>query len=197
LSPDVEGLSSGGENCLPFLFDNDYRDGQTALTERLEMKKLLSRTLLGVAALAIPAGAAVAMTGTAFAGTPAGQGAQKVSLVAGGTAVCGAPGVVGGTVTPHSWVSTVLDGAGNVNTTVHLQDSTPNASYVVALYDQNCQPQHNLDGTNPVFSTDAQGNGTMSFTSHDPNGPITSAHVVLWNSDWSGYPYASPTVPVS
>jgi hypothetical protein len=161
------------------------------------MKKLLTRGLLGLAALAIPAGAAVALTGTAFAGTPAGQGAQKVAIVADGYPVCGAPGVVGGTVTAHSWVSTGLDGAGNVNTTVHLQDATPNSSYYVVLYDQNCAPQHMLDGSNPVISTDAQGSGTMSFTSHDPDRTVTSAHVVLWNIDWSGYPFASPTVPLS
>jgi hypothetical protein len=160
------------------------------------MKKVLTRSLVGVGALAIPLGAAVALPTAAHAATP-GQGAQKVSLVADGYPVCGAPGVVGGNVTAHSWVSTVLDGAGNVNTTVHLQDTTPNASYVVALYDQNCAPQHMLDGSNPVVSTDAQGNGTMSFASHDPDRTITSAHVVLWNTDWSGYPFSSPTVPLS
>jgi hypothetical protein len=153
--------------------------------------------LMGVGALALPLGAAVALPSTAFAGTTAGQGAQKVALVHNGYPVCGAPGVVGGTVTAHSWVSTVLDGAGNVNTTVHLQDTTPNASYDVVLYDQNCAPQHMLDGSNPVVSTDAQGNGTMSFTSHDPDTTVTSAHVVLWTADWSSYPLASPTVSVS
>jgi hypothetical protein len=153
--------------------------------------------LVGVGALAIPLGASLALPAAAFAGTPAGQGAQKVSMVANGYPVCGAPGVVGGTVTAHSWVSTVLDGAGNVNTTVHLQDTTPNTGYYVVLYDQNCQPQHMLDGSNPVMSTDAQGNGTMSFASHDPNGTPTSAHVVLWTTDWSSYPLASPTVSLS
>jgi hypothetical protein len=162
------------------------------------MKKIFSRGLLAVAALAIPAGATVAMTGTAFAGTPTGQGAQKVAMVENGYPVCGAPGVVGGTVTAHSWVSTVLTGNGNVNTTVHLQDTTPNASYYVVLYDQNCAPQHLLDGTNPVMTTDAQGNGTMSFTSHNPDRTPTSAQVQLFNtSDWSRAPLDSPQVPLS
>jgi hypothetical protein len=154
--------------------------------------------LVGVGALAIPLGATLALPAAAFAGATAGQGAQKVSLVAGGTPVCGAPGVVGGTATAHSWVSTVLDGAGNVNTTVHLQDTTPNGSYYVVLYDQNCAPQHMLDGSNPVMSTDAQGNGTMSFASHDPDRIMKSAQVQLFNTaDWSRAPLNSPQVPLS
>ena len=162
------------------------------------MNKLLSRGLLGIGVVAVPLGASLGLLSTtAFAGTTAGQGAQKVSLVSNGYPVCGAPGVVGGTPTAHSWVSTALNDAGNVNTTVHLQDTTPNASYYVVLFDQNCVPQHMLDGTNPVISTDAQGNGTMSFASHDPDRTMTSAHVVLWTTDWNSYPLASPTIPLS
>jgi hypothetical protein len=162
------------------------------------MKKLLTGSLLGVAAVSVPLGALALLPGAAFAGTPAGQGAQKVSLVADGYPVCGAPGVVGGTVTAHSWVSTVLTGTGNVNTTVHLQDTTPNGSYYVVLYDQNCVPQHMLDGSNPVLTTDAQGNGTMSFASHDPDRTMTSAQVQLFNTaDWSRAPLDSPQVPLS
>jgi hypothetical protein len=94
--------------------------------------------------------------------------------------------------------SVVLYSAGNVNTTVHLQDTTPNASYYVVLYDQNCAPQHMLDGTNPVVSTDAQGNGTMSFASHDPERTMTSAQVQLFHTaDWSPAPLDSPQVHLS
>jgi hypothetical protein len=163
------------------------------------MKKFLTRGLVGVGALAIPLGASLTLLpGAAFAGTTAGQGAQTAPLVTGGTPVCGAPGVVGTTSqVGNSFATEVLDRTtGDVTNTVHLQGANRNQSYYVVLYDQNCAPQHMLDGTNPVVSTNAQGNGTMSFVANDPT--ITSAHVVMWVApDWSGTPFASATVPLS
>jgi hypothetical protein len=158
------------------------------------MKKLVTRSLLGVAAVAIPVGAAVALPTAAHAATP-GQGAQKASLEAGGTPECGAPGVVNGTAVAHDFVILNKDAAGGVSVTVNLQSVTPKSSYFVVLYDQNCVPQHLNDGSNPVVTTDSLGNASYNFNTQDPT--ITSGHVVLFTSDWNSIPFASPTVPLS
>jgi hypothetical protein len=163
------------------------------------MKKFLTRGLVAVGALAIPLGASLALLpGTANAAITFGPlvgGAAP--LYTGASTFCGAPGLTGGTVVGHSFVANVLNRTtGNVTTAVHVEDATPNASYVVVLEDQNCQPQHLLDGTNPVFSTDALGTGNYVFVSHDPG--MTSARVEITTTDWSTpYPFASPTVPLS
>jgi hypothetical protein len=77
-------------------------------------------------------------------------------------------------------------------------DIGDHGSYSVVLYDQNCAPQQMLDGSNPVMSTDAPGNATMSFASHDPDRTMKSAQVQLFNTaDWSRAPLNSPHVPLS
>jgi hypothetical protein len=135
---------------------------------------------------------------TAFAGTTAGQGAQKSPLTANPSVpTCNGP--TGGTVTANSFATNVLDRTtGDVTTTVHLQNATPNYTYDVDVFINVAGSLGGCGGTNQVtLTTNGQGNGTVSFITSFPT--ATNALVAIFSADINDNTvyFESNSVPLS
>lgn len=61
VSPNVEELAREIEICQPYLLHNHFIEGRPSLTRKVSMKNLVTRGVVGIAALAVSAGAAMAL----------------------------------------------------------------------------------------------------------------------------------------
>jgi hypothetical protein len=150
------------------------------------MRKLLTRSLLGVAALAIPAGTAVAMTGTAFAAT----GAPKTPIYSVDYTTMNSqtgPTAVGTDIPaelPNSFVINTLDSTtGNLTTTVKLQGAAPNTQYYANVSADGIMPGilYPLGYSGSILTSNT-GNGSVSIVNNDPAASKVTVHIFYFDS---------------
>jgi hypothetical protein len=119
LSPNVQSLSPRGYKGSRYVSDDNYSDGRPARDRKVEMKKLLTRGLLGIAALAAPLGVSLALPMAAAHAAP-GTTAATADL---GTGPLPYNGTINGNLDVPAGVSFYINGGevkGNVTVEGYL-----------------------------------------------------------------------------